>query len=306
MTRKKNSGVSSNIHQNQVSGVVSAISQDANLKEGRRGLLYIMIVYILRNFSSKENPRTLGEIMKIMKITFGFDHENKVKGIDERRLSDYVAFLENYSCLEERLNEEDSSAAMIRKQLGGFITHKGKKPKKYYFVSDYEYKDIDIVRSFIDVHNNQELKKGDVFTQEDLDYIMQLCDIFAPKVSADALNGEFEEFRREFALNREKLLLPIAESVEADKLSFIRKYRVVYDILKRQKACKGKAIVLQIKTGVTEQLYIPAMFLWEKNILYLYCHRKEDQSPTKIRLSDIKAINEVIYLYGKERINPLF
>jgi hypothetical protein len=307
MAGNKVKGKSSNTHQDQVAGTFEAITQDIGLKEGRRGLLYIMIVYILRNFSSKENPRTIGEIINILKITFGLEYDIETKGLEPRRFSDYVVFLEKFSCLEEKGNEEDSSAAMIRKQLGGYITHKGENPRKYYFVSDHDYKDIELVRSYINVRNNQDLRRGDVFTKEDLDYISQLCDMYAPNVSVDVLGKEqtFEEFQREFVLNREKRFMPISQGIDEEKLSFIRKYRIIYDILKRQENGTGKVIVLQIKTEASEGLYIPIMLSWDRNLLYLECRKKEDQSPKRIRLASISGISEVTYLYGKERINPL-
>ena len=91
----------------------------------------------------------------------------------------------------------------------------------------------------------------------------------SPKLSVGILGKEetFEEFQREFVLEREKRFIPISQSIDEEKLSFIRKYRNIYDILKRQENCTGKVIVLQIKTEATEELYIPIMLSWDRNIL---------------------------------------
>ncbi len=299
--------IEQNAHRGEIRDVVKVLDKKVNLREGSRGFLFILIIYVLRNYSDRERPRTIAEIFEIINIIFGYEAGDDVEGIGGTRLREtYLDFLTKLTGYEARISSasDDRSLKVIRRQIGGRVVLVPGNPNKYYFESDYDYRDFDILRSYIDKSN---IQLGlNTFTKKDREYLLKLCDMLAPVISKDDLQ-DTESLGIKLS-GKENEFATIAELNRAKEKAFFNVYRIIRDYM-------GKSVLLEIKVknkkltdeyGAPVQLK-PSELVWDKNMLFLKGLIAGSQKYSMVRLCDITEIVGIFAnKFGEQRTRLLY
>ena len=295
-----------------------------NLDNNDKGVLFFIIAYILKNYSDAKHPRTPIEVMNLTCAIFGTEGEYK-KGLEETKIKKngklqyskalysipvketfkrYLEGLSNFSTLYTYFGDNDHSAQVLRRFLGGSVIQvKGKnKQLFYYFKSDYDARDFDVVRNFTDNDINCDSSITHL-KNSDIGYIREICDNISPpsnKKSEMKMQTILSDFPQDWDTTWTKFRQYVlnnpcgvnnSDLKEIRPLSgFFNTYHFISDAIE-----KGQELTIEwddIEADTTDgnssiaQLK-PKRFIWEKNRFCVEGENKQTNSLTTVRIHDI-------------------
>ena len=294
-----------------------------------KGVLYFLIVYILKNYSDAEHVRSPEEVMQLTCGIFGTEGEDK-KGLEETKIKKdgkrkyskalysipvektfkrYLEGLSNFSTLYTYFGDNDHSAQVIRRFLGGSVVQikrKGKGNQKelfYYFKSDYDARDFDVIRNFTDNDINLDYSITHL-TNSDIGYIREICDNISPpsnKKSEMKMQTILSDFPQDWDATWTKFRKYVlnnpcgvdnSDLKEIRPLSgFFNTYHFISDAIE-----KGQELTIEwndIEADTTDGNIIttqlkPKRFIWENNRFCVEDEKKQtNNKPMTVRIHDI-------------------
>ena len=317
-----------NTGRNEAENYKSKHRTKENLDGDDKGVLFFIIVYILKNYSDAKHPRTPIDVMNLTCAIFGTEGEDK-KGLEETKIKKdgkiqyskalysipvdrtfkrYLEGLYNFSTLYTYFGDNDHSAQVLRRFLGGSVVQikrKGKGNQKelfYYFKSDYDARDFDVIRNFTDDDINRDsgithLKNSDT------GYIREICDNISPpsnKKSEMKMQTILSDFPQDWDTTWTKFRQYVlnnpcgvnnSDLQEIRPLSgFFNTYHFISDAIE-----KGQELTIEwddIEADTTDgnssiaQLK-PKRFIWEKNRFCVEGENKQTNKPMTVRIHDI-------------------
>lgn len=253
----------------------------------KTALIISAIIYILSNYTSEDNPRSVIDIHKIISGALGSDDATS-----ENTVRRFV----NGLCLATNTNKyfrgKDYSCKILRKQLGGRVVRAGSKTEAvYYFQRDYDGRDIDIVRSFVDDERNGNSISGGL-KRQDKEYVRMLCDMYAPRRESTLEAGDLKTL---FEKNGDKLFRHIGDVERPGDNSFFTIYHMIDEAIKSSKPLtiySKNAPVDPLKGDNGECVLIPERLIWNDNKLYVEGKSYDTHDKKKIRIADIIEMNK--------------
>ncbi len=259
---------------NKITTAASQIEEEKN-KRGecprrgnRRGLVFFVILYVLRNYSAKDHPLAVSQIYELVLTILGDDPNPEKEIISIRAFRDYLHIITGVQT-PVRNAQESSSGDIIRNQMGGCVIKTGPQNEaKFYYVSDIDTADIDIVRSYI--HNEGGPYQEQVFDRDERAYINEICNMIAPKIR--------EISDKDFLTVNSKNHLEILEKGKKEE-GFLYSYRRIKKEIDAGRSGKipregirieyKKKTTADIMSGIEETGFIPEENVWNKNELYV-------------------------------------
>ena len=272
----------------------SQIEKETNKRRERqqrgnsRGLFFFVILYVLRNYSTKEHPLKVSKINELVQNILGYAPDSDSDIISEKAIRDYLHIITDVE-IPVKDAQESSSGDIIRNQMGGCVIKTGSANKaEFYYESDIDTADIDIVRSYI--HNEGNPDQEQVFDRDERAYINEICNMIAPKIR--------EESDTDFLTERSKDHLKILKKGIKEE-GFLYSYRRIKKEIDAGKSRKvpGEGIRIDYKkknaadimSGTGETDFIPEKIVWKNNEMYIQGeHTDERRAQYKIKDLNIK------------------
>ena len=268
------------------------------------GGIVILIVYIVKNFSDAEHTISPKEVQELMCEIFGTGGVHKDENDDaiyaipsDKQILRYMQGISDFSTLYTYFGDDDCSAQVIRRFLGGSVV-KIRNKQRYYFKSDYDVRDFDVIRIFTDRNTNRDLPR--TLIKKDTEYIRELCDNISPPQRtksgmkfASIVYNLPQDLERTWA----KFLNRIGGGKKGDLKEihpltdgFFNTYHFISDALEKgqELTIKWKDIAADTNSGNSiEGRLKPKRFIWKKNWFCVECEKLQEQSHVTIRINDI-------------------
>lgn len=306
-----------NTGQVEIERVKEKLPTKEKLDNNDKGVLYFLIVYILKNYSDADHVRTPKEVMDLTCEIFGTNREDQ-KGREsttdqkdgkrkyskalysipsEKTFKRYLEGLSNFSTLYTYFGDKDSSAQVIRRFLGGSVVRvEGKQKQQYYFKSDYDTRDFDVIRSFTDEGKNPDLKG--TLVKIDSEYIREICDNVSPHhnkkswMDVDTIADDFPQDWEKTWSKFDRHVLNKTKGTKNDNLhgiltpGFFGAYHFISDAIEKEQEITIEWVDTTTGNRTITRLK-PKRFIWEKN---WFCLKGENLQTNNLQTDDLMTI----------------
>ncbi len=274
-------------------------------------LLLLYTMYVIKHHTVRGKSMTYKQIAELMREDFnGID--NPDEACDERDLGKYKKAVERSIALilnpqkglkindaaEESIEDaydeyEGFLKEMIRMLMGGTVKIEiPKAVKQYYFVSDIDYRDVDLVREYI----NSSISP---FSDKEKVYLKRCCDLVAPMV---AKKDDFTSVWDYFWSKDEK-----DDKGNRSKLpdGFLSHYHRLFDTVRQNEMLSGRtgennpeklgiSYRKEDSNVVTDVSIAPESIEWRPNGLHVigrdYSNGTDGCRTISIKMKDIKKV----------------